>query len=275
MATQYSHSKITTYENCPLQFKLKYIDNLKERWVNIEAFMGKCVHKALEKLYTDARDGRILPLGEILAFFCETWQKEFSDNVRVVKKNRESHDYFLQAQDCLKKYYSRYLPFNGNKIIGLEEKVVLPIGHEGPDENTDRPEFELVGIIDRLESRGDGGFEIHDYKTSGHLPANDDIMQDNQLNLYQLALRKKHGENIRVKQVWHYLVFDREFSIERSDEELKFARSRLINQILTIEDATNSRKFPARTGILCQYCSYLEDCPARSGFPARRSSTNE
>lgn len=51
----YSNSKLATYENCPQQYKLKYIEPVKlpEGGEWIEAFLGSRVHKTLEKLHKD------------------------------------------------------------------------------------------------------------------------------------------------------------------------------------------------------------------------------
>jgi len=55
MAT-YSHSRVSTYENCPYQYKLKYIDKVKvDVPTTIECFMGDLVHQTLEKLYKDKK----------------------------------------------------------------------------------------------------------------------------------------------------------------------------------------------------------------------------
>ncbi|WRQ72956.1 MAG: PD-(D/E)XK nuclease family protein [Methanosarcinales archaeon Met12] len=53
--TVYSHSRLSTYENCPLQYKHNHIDKirLEPEITGIEAFMGIRVHEALEKLYRD------------------------------------------------------------------------------------------------------------------------------------------------------------------------------------------------------------------------------
>lgn len=49
----FSHSKLATYENCPHQYKLRYIDRIKpsEEEEGIEAFLGGTVHETLIKLY--------------------------------------------------------------------------------------------------------------------------------------------------------------------------------------------------------------------------------
>jgi len=55
MAT-YSHSRISCFETCPYQYKLKYIERIKvDVPTTIEAFMGNMVHETLEKLYKDKK----------------------------------------------------------------------------------------------------------------------------------------------------------------------------------------------------------------------------
>ena len=61
----YSHSKIGCFENCPLQFKFRYIDRIKkEKEEGIEAFMGSRVHDTLEKLYTETGNKVVLHIDE-------------------------------------------------------------------------------------------------------------------------------------------------------------------------------------------------------------------
>jgi ATP-dependent helicase/DNAse subunit B len=45
----YSHSRISTFEQCRYKYKLQYIDKVKvDVPTTVEAFMGGLVHKALE-----------------------------------------------------------------------------------------------------------------------------------------------------------------------------------------------------------------------------------
>ena len=65
--TLYSHSRLTTFENCPYKYKLKYIDRVEtEDFETVEAFLGSRVHDALEKLYRDLLNGKELSLGDLL-----------------------------------------------------------------------------------------------------------------------------------------------------------------------------------------------------------------
>src|SRR3989304_381130 len=47
----YSHSQLSTYETCPHQYRLAYIDKIKVETEGIEAFMGSRAHETMEKLY--------------------------------------------------------------------------------------------------------------------------------------------------------------------------------------------------------------------------------
>lgn len=49
----YSHTRLATYERCPLSYQYKYIDKIKPEipYRPIEQFLGECVHISLENLY--------------------------------------------------------------------------------------------------------------------------------------------------------------------------------------------------------------------------------
>ena len=54
--TCYSHSRISTFEQCRYKYKLQYIDKVKvDVPTTVEAFMGDLVHRTLEKLYNDLK----------------------------------------------------------------------------------------------------------------------------------------------------------------------------------------------------------------------------
>jgi hypothetical protein len=48
--TEYSHSRISNFENCKRQFRFRYIDEVKSDRESIEAYLGKRVHEILERL---------------------------------------------------------------------------------------------------------------------------------------------------------------------------------------------------------------------------------
>ena len=65
----YSHSQLSTYEQCPLKYKLCYRDRIKRGIEGVEAFMGTVTHETLKKCYDDARIMKINSLEETLAYY--------------------------------------------------------------------------------------------------------------------------------------------------------------------------------------------------------------
>ena len=82
----YSHSQLSTYETCPHQYRLHYIQKIKMDTEGIEAFMGSRVHDALEKLYRDLKMTKLNTLEELLAFYHQIWEKNWSETVQIIRK---------------------------------------------------------------------------------------------------------------------------------------------------------------------------------------------
>ena len=85
--TIYSHSRLSCYEQCPLKYKLQYINRMKtEVKESIEIFLGKSVHETLKKLYRDLQYWKLNSLEELLDFLHDRWTKNWSDEIVIVKK---------------------------------------------------------------------------------------------------------------------------------------------------------------------------------------------
>ena len=56
----FSFSQISSFEMCPMQYKLIYIDGVKRKYESIESFMGKRVHSVLEWLYKPENKEKII-----------------------------------------------------------------------------------------------------------------------------------------------------------------------------------------------------------------------
>jgi putative RecB family exonuclease len=82
----YSHSRLSTYENCPLQFKFTYIDKIKRETEGIEAFLGNRVHETLKKVYDNIRRTKLDSLDEMLVYYESLWQKNWHDDIVINRK---------------------------------------------------------------------------------------------------------------------------------------------------------------------------------------------
>lgn len=249
----YSHSKLATYEACPLQYKLRYVEKTEvEAGESVEAFLGKRVHEALEKLYQDLKYSRLLSLDELLSFYGSQWDRNWNDSVAITKKELTPQNYKDTGARCISGYYKRYAPFDSGQVMGME----LMIGFNLKDDGSCR----VQGFIDRLDRTKDGAYEIHDYKTSGSLPLQSGLDTDRQLALYEVGIREKFPDAREVKLVWHYLLFDAEFTSLRTHEQLEDLKQEIIVLIAAIE---GDREFKHRESGLCNWCDYQMYCPAK------------
>jgi len=250
----YSHSQLESFENCPLKYRLQYIERIRTGRKSIEAFMGSMVHAALEKLYRDVRMSRCPGIEELSASYLDLWDSAFGDGIFVVRREYCAQDYRRTGLRCVRDYHRRYHPFAGGIPVWLERKVAIPLRDASGEC------IEFTGVLDRLDSLGDGRYEIHDYKTSTTLPSRQDLERDRQLSLYQLAVEEAFPDACEVELVWHYLAFDRELRLRRERAELEEIATAAVEQVRAMESAG---EFPARESALCGWCEFQQYCPKR------------
>lgn len=252
----YSHSRLGCFENCPRQYKFRYVEKVRpeEEMETIEAYLGSRVHEALEHLYKYAGMQINLQLEDVLAFYDAKWEGCWSDAVEVVNKEFTAKDYYRVGRKCLSDYYERYKPFR-ERTLGLERLITIDLDGSG--------KYMMRGYIDRLAEREDGHYEIHDYKTSAFLPETDHFDADRQLALYQIGVEKSFRGAKSVELVWHYLRHDKEIRSRRTKEQIDALKTETIALIDNIEKATALDNFPARESALCNWCEFQEMCPKR------------
>jgi putative RecB family exonuclease len=245
----YSHSKLAAYQQCPRKYKFRYIDEIPPPIRSIELHLGTTVHSALEKLYADARRGQVTLLDDLLTFFQDKWDEGYSPQMRIVRSKTTARTYLEMGRQMLKDYHWTFHPFTQTATLELEEKFIFPLS-EGQ---------EIRGIIDRLAKSEDGTLEIHDYKTSRRLPTSEQVANDVQLSLYEIAIRHRWPETQQISLIWHYLAFDKEIKITKTPQQLETVKRSTLGLIRRIEATTS---FPVQVSPLCNWCEYKEICPA-------------
>jgi len=255
----FSNSRLSCYENCPWQFKLKYVDEVEapDPFESIEIYLGLRTHEVLEKLYQNLQEGKAPSLEELLSYFQEQWKSKFHSQVRLVKKNATCEEFFTAGQKALSSYYQRYYPFNQSKTLANEFQITFPLD-----------QYQITGFIDRLDQNQEGLFEIHDYKTSSRLPSKTDCGKDRQLALYHLGILEVYPHARQVDLVWHYLRFDQEIRLSKSSEELEEIKIKTLELIHTIE---KDHLFTPKESALCAWCEYSPLCPVKGYKKAKPS----
>ncbi len=248
---EYSHSQLSTFETCPLQYRFIYVDKIKRYEEGVEAFLGQRFHDAMEWLYAERRF-RVVPLEELLDYYEKQWKGCWRPDVKITKENRTEDDYRTLGRRFIEDYYRRHQPFEEGRVLGLERYIRFPLDAAG--------RYKLKGIIDRLVLASDSAIEIHDYKTSSNLPEQSELDKDRQLALYQIGVQKLWPEAKDVRLVWHYVAFDVDMTSARTAEALEALKNDIAALIDRIEGTT---VFEPNETSLCPWCAYWDLCPAK------------
>ena len=245
----YSHSKLSTFEQCQYKYKLHYIDKIRTEFKDtVETFMGSLVHETLEKLYKDLKFQKENSLEDLLNYLDEKWEKEWNDNIIINKKEYTKENYKKMAKKFITDYYNHYKPFNEINVLGLETEDRLKL--------SDGSSYHIR--IDKLGCKGDI-YYVCDYKTNSQMKPQEDADEDRQLAMYALLVKKRFNDAKKVILKWHMLAFDKEVISERTPKELEKLEKEVLKLIKTIEHTKN---FPTNVTPLCNYCEYQHICPA-------------
>jgi putative RecB family exonuclease len=251
LGTIYSHSRLSSFENCPKQFEFRYIQKIPSESEGVEAFVGKRVHEILERLYLFVGRGQVPGIEKVIDRYQKLWEETYdADRVRIVREGTPLAYYRELGESCLRGYYLRHYPFDDGETLGIERRVVFPLDDAG--------EYRMQGIIDRISRARDGAIEVHDYKTGARVPSQRILDQDRQLALYQIGLAREFGEDRPFRLVWHYVAKNRICTSTRTPKELSQLREATIQRIDEIEAATH---FEPKKIALCNWCEYKDRCP--------------
>ena len=149
------------------------------------------------------------------------------------------------------------------------------------DELPDITEENVWGLLDNLSENLDVMFsealtEVFkwlrrgDYKTNSTLPLKQYLEEDRQLSLYALAVTKSYPNAEAVKLIWHFLSFNQDVVMQKTEEELERLRLETIETIKRIE---STREFPTKTTALCNWCEFRPMCPEWAHIAKTESMT--
>ncbi|MEK9577971.1 MAG: PD-(D/E)XK nuclease family protein, partial [Aquiluna sp.] len=136
------------------------------------ASLGTLMHSALENSAQGADPS---------SFVSEMWHTlEFESQWQERQAERQAAQMSLLLTDYLS---------SASELIASEEPFVIEIGG-----------IEIRGKIDRIE-KSETGMTVVDLKTGKRVPSGEDVAQNRQLAIYQLAVEQKYGSSSGAKIV--------------------------------------------------------------------------
>jgi putative RecB family exonuclease len=250
----YSPSALDLFEKCPLAFRYRYVDRLKDTLgETLEQYLGKTVHSTLEWIHLRAHEGAPPMWHEILEDFHERYDGGWSDSIRIVKKSRTREGYRKVGERCARNYYEVNTPFDRGSLVGIEWDFSLPLIPQGQSPT-------IRGRIDRVTRIAYGHLEVHDYKTGSHVPSRQDLERSRQPMLYALAVGRSYPEAAegRIDLIWHYLQSGIRIPFSYRQDRIRRGIDETMALTAIIE---GTERFDPRPSPLCPWCEYGHVCP--------------
>lgn len=235
--TDFSYSRIDTYEMCPSKYFFSYIKK-EPRLFGEAAVLGNIVHSVLEDSVSDT-----VPLS------LEVMQQRYEASRGSYDPNNQISESLVQVGNIiLEEFYDA----NQNKIFDVYEKELgfnFVIGN-----------YSIIGYIDRVDVTGN---EVHivDYKTGKREVAQKDVATNLQLGIYALAASQIFPDKTITASL-HYLRSGRLKSHTFSSEDIENIKINLVNRINRIVNDNNFT--PTSNERICSFCDHARSGVCRS-----------
>jgi RecB family exonuclease len=231
-----SYSQISTYQTCPLSYKLQYIDGLKPTAKWYFSF-GETLHSCAEYFFS-AKLPTFPTLEELLDFYQENWSSEGWESPEQESAER------TYGEQIIREFWRIH---TSNFRLPLAAERLFIVDVEG---------VKLRGYIDRIDKLDTGGLTIVDYKSNRELFTKEYVQNLLQLTLYQIACEQMWDMPVERLTLYHLRSNTPVHCGPRQKEQLKEAR----NLVLSVAESIASEKFPAIENQYCP-CDFPEYCP--------------
>lgn len=247
-----SPSKVSSFKDCGLAFRLSVIDRLPEP-KSPYAAKGTLVHRALELLFWEEQQGgRSLEvaLSKLARAVPEVLDGPEYAELGILGEERE--EFVADAEGLLGNYYQLEDP-DSVRVIATELRLAVPLGS-----------LRLSGVIDRLELDDAGELVVTDYKT-GRAPS--ESFEQSRLagvHFYSLLCERAFGRRparVRLLHLREPMVI----SAAPSDQSARGVEQQATAIWAAIERACAESDFRPKPGFLCPTCAFRAYCPAVGG----------
>jgi putative RecB family exonuclease len=291
-------SKVTTFKECALAFRLSAIDKLPEP-PSLQAFRGTVVHRALELLMWDEpQGGRTLAgaFGKLDSALEELLASE--EGTALGLAGTELEELKEQAHELLRNYFVLEDP-NSVRVIGTELRLQVEIGLppgrsqlgllgadetavaqdvaspqpdriDGADdqprqrgEGTSKP-LRLSGVIDRLELDEQGELVVTDYKTGKAPGLSQEQARLGGVHFYAFLCEHVLGRRPARVQLFH-LREPLAICSTPSEQSINGLERQATAIWAAVKRACMLEDFRPKPGPLCDWCGFHAYCPAMGG----------
>jgi putative RecB family exonuclease len=250
-----SVSQINLYLTCSLKYRFQYIDRLPRLVQSAGLVFGSAMHKALEWLHKERRNGRNPPLDEVLRVFDADWHAQLLGAEVIFPEDDGKEKLVHKGKELLSQYY--LLP--PKPVRDAEVYFQLPLVNPTTGEALDIP---LRGVIDLVNADD----TIDEFKTAARRFSLEDLPHNIQLTAYSYAFEMLYGRPPRDLRLITFLrTKNPDIDVQVTGRE-KADYERLFNLGKEVLKAVRAGVFiPSRGCWLCKDCEYDPDCREWTG----------
>jgi len=243
-----SPSRAGDFKTCPQLFKFRAIDRLPEPTTTYQA-RGTTAHLALERLYELPAPERTAE--RLYQLFRDAWTElRGMDEYSLLFDDSETErQWGLESLSLLANYFALEDP---TEVVPLHRELDMLENLDG---------MTIRGILDRIDETDDGDLVILDYKTGKAPPERYAMSAFFALKIYALLIRTRMGRTPSEVRLL-YLNGPVLYRLPIDDATLDATERTLRALWNRINEAIDTDHFPAKPGILCDWCSFKDVCPA-------------
>lgn len=248
-----SASQINQYLDCSLAYRFARIDGVKPEFIADALVFGTVMHRVIEFYHHQRMLGDKPSLMDTTRMFEELWTKSAKDNQDIrYKEGTDFESYLINGKSQLATYYTQF-PETGFEVVALEQAFSFHV---------DGLPLPIIGAIDMIEQDEGGTVIVSDFKTTGRAYSTDEIDNNFQLTVYQMALKANGFANKELILRLDCLVKTRKPKLEqyysiRTEEDEK----RAVKKMLSVWDGISKGVFiPNDNSWKCKTCCYCEHC---------------
>ncbi|MBT9174896.1 MAG: hypothetical protein DDT22_00561 [candidate division WS2 bacterium] len=233
-----SFSRLDLYLQCPLKYKYRYIDKIKEKPSPYAAF-GLSIHRTIQQFFTHPEG--VPTIYDLYNYLEASWVREGYTSPKEEASFKEN------AKKMLTKFYQDNI-FNYLKACTVEQYFEVHTN-----------DFIINGYIDQVNKRGNT-YEVVEYKTSKNGKSMEEAEKDLQIATYHLAFKSIYG--FPPNQVIYYNVRSGvKLGIKVTPQMEEF----VMQSYKDIASGILAERFHFQVGIHCHWCDYQKICPDREG----------
>lgn len=247
-----SPSKVSSFKDCALSFRLSSIDRLPEP-PSAMAAKGTLVHRALELLMWEEEPAERTERAALEKLSRAVPEILDGDEYAPLQLGADERAEFVDdAASLIRNYFTLEDP-KRVRVIGTELRMSVELGT-----------LKLSGIIDRLELDPDGELVVTDYKTGRAPRANFEQSRLTGVHFYAFLCERVLGRRPARVQLLH-LREPIAISTVPSEQSIRGLQQQTVAIWAAVEQACRREDFRPKPGRLCDFCAYHEYCPAVGG----------